>query len=136
MELKKILLIDDSEPFNFLNQSILKDNGVTCAIDVALNGQEALDYLNDTDTCPDVILLDLNMPVMDGFGFLQEYAKLTKCTSQSKLFILTSSNREEDKVRATGNKYVLGYFDKPLSYFHIQEILSFFNLPNKESVLG
>jgi len=128
MELKKILLIDDSEPFNFLNRSILKDNGITCVIDVALNGQEALNYLAATDTCPDVILLDLNMPVMDGFGFLQEYPKLAKCTNESKLFILTSSNREEDKIRATANKYVLGYFDKPLSYFHIQEILSFFKV--------
>lgn len=126
MELKKILLIDDSEPFNFLSRAVLSDNKINCVVDAALNGEEALEYLKNTDSCPDVILLDLNMPVMDGFDFLDEYAKMEKCRDNSKLFVLTSSNRAEDKERAVRNKYVLGYFDKPLSYFHIKEILTFF----------
>lgn len=126
MELKKILLIDDSEPFNYLSKAVLTDNKINCTVDEALNGQEALDYLKNTNTCPDVILLDLNMPVMDGFDFLDEYAKMEGCRDKSKLFVLTSSNRAEDKDRAVKNKYVMGYFDKPLSYFHIKEILTFF----------
>lgn len=126
MALNKILLVDDSEPFNYLSRAVLTDNKIECTVDEALNGQEALDYLERTEQCPDVILLDLNMPVMDGFDFLDEYAKHTKCHSHTKIFVLTSSNRSEDKERAVKNKYVMGYFDKPLSYFHIKEILTFF----------
>ncbi|MBS1614107.1 MAG: response regulator [Bacteroidetes bacterium] len=126
MALNKILLVDDSEPFNYLSKAVLADNKVTCVINEALNGQEALDYLEREETCPDVILLDLNMPVMDGFDFLEEYAKREKCHAHTKIFVLTSSNRAEDKDRAVKNKFVMGYFDKPLSYFHIKEIQTFF----------
>lgn len=126
MALKKILLVDDSEPFNYLSRAVLADNKITCTIDEALNGEQALQYLENAEECPDVLLLDLNMPVMDGFDFLEEYAKQAKCHSHTKVFVLTSSNRAEDKERAVKNKYVMGYFDKPLSYFHIKEILTFF----------
>lgn len=125
--LEKILLVDDSQPFNYLSRAILKDNKVFCQVDEVLNGKAALEYLEETDKLPDVILLDINMPVMDCFEFLEEYEKNPVWVEEIKLFILTSSNREEDRTRAMHVKSVKGYYDKPLSYRHIRDIKTYFN---------
>lgn len=124
MALKKILLVDDSKPFNFLSKLTIQNSSIDCEIHEALNGQLALDYLAKAGECPDVILLDINMPVMDGFQFLKEYERRGYCTHNTKIFMLTSSVREEDKDKSLASKYVKGYFDKPLSVNHIDEILS------------
>lgn len=126
MELKKILLVDDDEAFNFLNRIVFTDNKVNCQMDEVMDGKAALDYLENNEECPDVILLDINMPVMDGFEFLEQFEKRHKCTDKSKVFILTSSQRDEDRIKSIKNKYVKGYFDKPLNSTHVREILSAF----------
>lgn len=124
MKLKKILLVDDSPPFNFLSKTILKQNNVECQVIEALNGQSALDYLIEDKEWPEVILLDLNMPVMDGFQFLEELEKLDSQGRAPKVFVLTSSSRDEDRVKSTACRFVAGYFDKPLAADHIRDILS------------
>jgi CheY-like chemotaxis protein len=127
MPLNKILLVDDDKAVNYLNRLILKDNEINCPVDEALNGQQALDYISGTDDCPDVILLDINMPGIDGFQFLDEFEKGVKCCDRSRIFILTSSIRDEDRVAALSNKLVSGYLDKPLTTEHIRKILSLAN---------
>jgi len=124
MALNKILLVDDDKAFNFLNRFLLKENQITCPIYEALNGQQALDHISTTGECPDLILLDINMPGVDGFGFLREYEKMGKCCTHSRIFMLTSSQRDEDRTKALSNKFVSGYLDKPLTAAHILEILS------------
>ena len=124
MGLKKILLVDDSQPFNFLTRMVLKQNGIDCQVDEALTGKSALDYVIKGDDCPDVILLDINMPVMDGFEFLDEFGKKLKCRDKTKVFMLTSSTREEDKEMAFKSPAVKGYFDKPLNKEHVKIILA------------
>jgi CheY-like chemotaxis protein len=127
MAINKILLVDDDKAHNYLNRIILKDNQVHCAVDEALNGQQALDYIAATDDCPDLILLDINMPGVDGFQFLAEYERVRKCSDQSLIFMLTSSQRDEDKDKALSNRFVSGYFDKPLTTAHIRKMLSVTN---------
>jgi CheY-like chemotaxis protein len=127
MSLKKVLLVDDDEGFNFLNRIVFTDNNVSCQVDEVADGSAALDYLQQTTECPDVILLDINMPVMDGFEFLEQFEKNSKCSSLTKVFILTSSQREEDKDKSLANKYVKGYFDKPLSDAHVRQIIDSVN---------
>ena len=127
MPLNRILLVDDDKALNYLNRLILKDNRVDCPVDEALNGQQALDYISTSDSCPDVILLDINMPGIDGFQFLKEYEKIGKCNKRSRIFMLTSSLRDEDKTSALANKLVSGYLDKPLTTAHIHKILSVAN---------
>jgi CheY-like chemotaxis protein len=95
-------------------------------MDEVMDGKAALDYLQNNEECPDIILLDINMPVMDGFEFLEQFEKQHKCTDKSKVFILTSSQRDEDRIKSIKNKYVKGYFDKPLNSTHVREILSAF----------
>ena len=124
MALKKILLVEDDQAFNFLNRQILKMNNVNCQVDEALNGKAALDYLSTGKECPEVILLDLNMPVMDGFEFLEEFERKNKCSHRSSVFILTSSTRDEDRALSLSNNNVKGYFYKPLGPAAIKEILS------------
>lgn len=126
MELNKVLLVDDDSAFNFLNRIILNTNGIDCEIDECLDGMSAL-KLADSGSCPEVILLDINMPVMDGFEFLDEFDRNSKCRQHTKVFILTSSNQDEDRKKALSYSCVKGYFDKPLSEHHITQIKSLLN---------
>ena len=123
MPLKKVLLVDDDKALNFINRLTIQDHAADCHITEALDGQQALDYLAGHDECPDIIFLDINMPGMDGFEFLEEMERRGKCCENSKIFMLTSSVREEDKTKAMSSDLVKGYFDKPLSSQHIEEIL-------------
>ena len=81
-KLNCILLVDDDEPTNFLNQMVIEELDIAEQIRVAQNGQEALTYLKKTGIgdenfpLPDLILLDINMPAMNGWEFLERYRKL------------------------------------------------------------
>jgi CheY-like chemotaxis protein len=125
VELNKILLVDDDATFNFLNKAALKQFGISCSIDEALNGKKALEYIMSHE-CPDVLLLDLNMPVMAGIEFLKEYQKQARCIEHTKVYILTSSLRDEDKMAIMKFSCVKGYFPKPLSADHVEAIKSGF----------
>jgi CheY-like chemotaxis protein len=126
MSLNKILLVDDSPPSNFLNKIILKENDVNCLVDEVYDGEMALNYLIKSGECPDVILLDLNMPVMDGFTFLDEYNRNDNFCDETKVFVLSSSIADEDRAETSKYSNVKGYFEKPLTEAHIQSILSLF----------
>jgi CheY-like chemotaxis protein len=125
--LNKILLVDDDPVFNFLTRRILRESGVAAQVDEALDGIDALEYITASDPCPDVILLDLNMTRMDGLEFLKEYEKQGLCKNHTHVFMLTSSEREEDRTNALASNFVKGYFDKPLSDEDIQKMLAFFS---------
>ena len=127
MKPEKLLLVDDDVAFNFLNRLLIEGTGLNCHIDECLDGSAALKYIITSAKCPDVILLDINMPVMDGFEFLEEFEKNTDCSKHTKVYILTSSTQEEDHIGALKYPCVMGYFDKPLTVEHINEIISSFD---------
>lgn len=122
MPLRKLLLVDDDENFNFLSKRIIRKQLPDCEVHVVLNGQEALDYLGIPGNLPDAILLDLNMPVVSGYDFLQEYETLAISPERPPVFILTSSIMQED--RSLSEKYadVKGFFEKPLSLQHLEKV--------------
>ena len=124
MILKKILLVDDDSSLNFIHKYILKDYAIDCQVDEALNGQEALDQIAASGDCPDIIFLDINMPILNGFDFLKEYESRGRCCEHSQVYMLTSSLREEDKVAALSYKSVKGYYDKPLTADHLTSIMA------------
>lgn len=121
-----ILLIDDNEIDNFINERIISTSSFAKNIVVKKSAPEALDYLkqiNDTSQLPEIIFLDLNMPVMDGFGFLNEFAGLKdEVKKHSKVIVLSSSISPDDIDRASTNPFVYKYLNKPLSDKYLDAI--------------
>jgi CheY-like chemotaxis protein len=124
MGLIDILVVDDSDAFIKLTRRSLEKAGVKCNIADVSNGRRALDYLVGEEKCPDVILLDMNMPVMDGFDFLAEYEQGHKCLDKTLVYMLTSSIMEKDKSKAQAYSSLRAYFEKPLTSDNINQILA------------
>lgn len=126
---KSILLVDDDDISNFINQRVISSANVTDHIHVTKNGLEALKYLREKcqsneGLCPEVILLDVKMPVMDGFEFLEEFEMTEKnLIGKIKIVLLTSSNNPSDIEQA--KKYTIsGYINKPLTADKINEVFA------------
>ena len=123
--LKAVLLVDDDHSTNHYHEIMLTDWGVTEKIYKVSNGQEALNFLR-TQECekPSLIMLDINMPVMNGFEFLEEYEKLEDQFKVSYVvFMLTSSLHAKDINRAKDFETLNGYCEKPMTEEMIQQIL-------------
>jgi CheY-like chemotaxis protein len=124
-KVKSILLVDDDSTSNFMAQLLLEDLNVAEHISTTLNGQEALDYIqthSTADTCPNLILLDINMPVMNGFEFLEHFRQLP-VSNHIQVVMLTSSVYHKDMEKA--KSYQINYYvSKPLTTEKLQEIFS------------
>jgi len=114
---KNILLIDDDEIFIFLTSKMLQSTGKVDNISVSYSAMEAIDYLEMTDhkTFPDIILLDLNMPGLSGWDFLEFYSILyPKFRKPPVLYVVSSSIADNDTERALKIPGVNGYIAKPM----------------------
>jgi CheY-like chemotaxis protein len=119
-KLNCILVIDDDEPTNFFTRMILEESGCAENIITVQSGQDALDYLtrseNSEGTCasPDLIFLDINMPAMDGWEFLELYRRLN-IHNRIIVVMLTTSLFPEDKSKAESTPEISGFENKPLT---------------------
>jgi CheY-like chemotaxis protein len=115
-KIERVMLIDDSEADNVYHQIMIERSGVVEEVVVAESGFEALSYLKD-GASPDVnlIFLDINMPGMNGFEFLEQYARLNDRHPAAVVVMLTSSPSSEDHRRATEYPAIKAYMTKPLS---------------------
>lgn len=122
------LLVDDDSTTNFLNQALLRRLAITDKVLVALNGQEALDLLHThceqptSPTCPALILLDMKMPLMNGFEFLQAYAQQPRPHPSVVIIMLTTSLNPVDVARMQGLP-IAGYLTKPLTTEKLNQIV-------------
>jgi CheY-like chemotaxis protein len=124
IQLNCILLIDDDEPTNFLNRLTLEQVGCARRIHTAQSGQEALDYLRDTASRPDLIFLDINMPAMDGWEFLDRYRTLPPARKADiVLIMLTTSLNPDDEKRTLAIPEVTGFEHKPLGHDQLNGLL-------------
>ncbi|GGA96947.1 response regulator [Puia dinghuensis] len=124
IQLNCILLIDDDEPTNFLNKLTLEQAGCARQIHVAQSGQEALDYLRNANPRPDLIFLDINMPAMDGWEFLERYRNLPAAKKADiVLIMLTTSLNPDDEIRTRSIPEVSGFENKPLSHDQLGNLL-------------
>lgn len=124
-QLDCILLIDDDEPTNYLNKLTLEQMGCTRHIRVAQSGQAALDYLRNSFPRPDLIFLDINMPAMDGWEFMEEYKKLPEeQKADIVLIMLTTSLNPDDELRTLETPEIAGFENKPLKQDRLEKILN------------
>ncbi|MDH7448132.1 response regulator [Aquimarina sp. 2201CG14-23] len=111
----KVLLVDDSEATIFFNKTILSKTGHVDEILVAKNGLEALEIIK-SGVIPEIIFLDINMPVMNGWEFLSEFQKLESKFKKTNIFLMLGSVLPaEDKAKADLIPEIKGYKGKMLS---------------------
>lgn len=126
-KLKSILLIDDSPSANFMHQVILDEIECSENLEFKKNGKEAIEFLKDchSEECrPDIIFLDINMPVMNGWDFLVQYEQLRRSAKKDPVIImLTASQNPSDLTKAKSFEGVKEYMMKPLRKERILEIL-------------
>lgn len=116
MKLDRILIVDDSEPDNVYHEIVLRRAGFEGDLRVMNHPQQALDYLRELPDGPVcLVLLDINMPGMDGWQFITQAQGLLTDRPTLLLVMLTSSPAAEDRDRARGLAPVRGYMTKPLT---------------------
>jgi CheY-like chemotaxis protein len=120
LPINKILLVDDDAAANYLSKELLESLHAAKEIEIAENCLRALELIKQADS-PDIILLDIKMPGLDGFDFLEKLKSLA-LSKKIKVVMLTSSLRPEDKLRAFSYKAVVDYFEKPLTPEKVQMI--------------
>jgi CheY-like chemotaxis protein len=121
---RTVMLIDDNEIDNLINQKMIEAAAVAENIYTHTGAKSAIEFLKNMEkmdvadkVLPDIIFLDIDMPLMDGFQFLDEFEKLTKLTKKkSRIVMLTSSINPQDFNRSKKYPNVKLYLNKPLSH--------------------
>ena len=129
-----VLLVDDNPATNFLNRKVIENTKLANTINIATNGIEALDYIHSrgkfsTKKYPkaNIIFLDINMPKMGGFEFLENYENLdSNLKADIVVVFLTTSNWVKDKMEAKNNEFIFDFIEKPLSENKFQEIYKYY----------
>lgn len=126
------MIIDDNELDNFINSKILESARFAKNIYINTNGKSALEFLNNLinstgdafeTLCPEVIFIDLNMPILDGFQFLEHIKKLdNKWLNKSTLVVLTSSAHPDDNKKSLSINKDVVYLNKPLTPEMLQDL--------------
>jgi CheY-like chemotaxis protein len=119
---KTCLLIDDNYIDNFVTRKILEGSNFAESIVVVRSATEAIASLSEGTIKPDVIFLDVRMPLMSGFEFLDEYDKINMDKSNIKIFMLSSSLDPMDMRKSTDNKYITQFIHKPLTQKALEEL--------------
>ncbi len=123
-KLNCVLLVDDDVTTNFLNRKRIEKAEIADHIETALNGEEAINYLAAKEQSSCLILLDINMPIMDGWEFLQAYHNLeVHKKNRTVIVMLTTSFNPDDKIRAESIVEVSEFRYKPLTLDMINEII-------------
>jgi CheY-like chemotaxis protein len=125
-----VMLIDDNEIDNLINQKMIEAASIAENIYTHTGAKSAIEFLRNMEklevadkVLPDVIFLDIDMPLMDGFQFLDEFEKLTTVAKKKcKIVMLTSSINPQDFNRSKKYENVRLYLNKPLSHDSIVKL--------------
>jgi CheY-like chemotaxis protein len=134
MNTKKILcIVDDDDIYKYSIKRTLKNKELTKKILTFSNGEEAINFmienLNKENELPDVIFLDINMPIMDGFQFMEEYVKIKPIVGKKILIYMVSSSIDSHDIkRAKSISEVSDYLIKPISPNELTELLNDFDI--------
>jgi CheY-like chemotaxis protein len=134
-KIKNLTLIDDDDIFVFLTKKAINKTNLVEEIKVFSNGLDALVFLKENkhqeDTLPEIILLDLSMPIMDGWQFLDEYSTFhSKMVKKITIYICSSSISPRDILRAKTINSVSDYIIKPITKVKLKNIIQSLNYRN------
>ncbi len=134
LELKSILLVDDDESTNFINKIFINKLNLDIQVNTALNGKQALDFLENDKSygenvsfiTPCLLILDINMPIMNGWEFLEAYEERVSKEIKDKIVIvmITISNDEKHAIEAKNNPNINEYIQKPLSDVKFESLIN------------
>lgn len=116
---KKVMIIDDNEIDRYIASRNIKKHGFAEEVIIKESAKAALTYLasleNTPGNLPHLIFLDIRMPEIDGFGFLEQYEKFPDSIRKNCIIMMLSTSLDEnDHERARNNKYVSRFLNKPL----------------------
>ncbi|PQB06828.1 response regulator [Polaribacter filamentus] len=122
-----IAIIDDDRVYHFILSSIINKNKLADSILSFMDGEEAIQYLTNNKTenekIPDIVFLDMNMPIMDGWLFLEEYERIKKdITKKTVIFMISSSVDPLDIERAGNIIEITDYIVKPIKLSEVKKI--------------
>ncbi|WP_405398376.1 response regulator [Maribacter sp. Asnod2-G09] len=122
-----ILLVDDDELYLYLMQKTIHQISKELVVSTFTDGEQAVEYIakctEEQVELPEVIFLDINMPFLDGWGFLNEFKKLKpKIINNINIYMVSSSMRESDVKRASNFEELTGYVVKPVNKVQLAEI--------------
>lgn len=122
-----VMLVDDNDTDNFISKRIIEITKFANRVEVKNSGKSALDYLREnqdkTEDLPNLIFLDINMPIVDGFVFLYEFEKLNDTIKDKcKVIILSSSDNKRDIDKIVNNNHVIKFITKPLTETALEEV--------------
>ena len=117
-----ILIIEDDLRARFIWRLALEEGQLNGNVNEAMNGQEALDIITAAGKAPDLILLDLHMPVMNGFQFLEAFKSSELYNKNTHIYVLTEDDNRENLKRIMGTGMVKNYFPKPLTENHARQL--------------
>lgn len=116
MPQKRIYIIDDDPIYQLVTKRLIEKTNLFSETKAFVNGNEALHYFENTGDLPDVILLDIEMPGMDGWDFLDELIRIEKnCRKKVTIYVASSSIATEDKIKAQNYNCVKDFLSKPIN---------------------
>jgi CheY-like chemotaxis protein len=127
--LTSVLLVDDDPTTNFINKLLLNRMGVAEQILVAENGEQALRTLDQTcaapasAACPCLILLDMNMPVLNGLAFLEAYMQMPLANKQAIIIVMLTTSLHEYDLKRAQQLPIAGFLNKPLTREKVTALL-------------
>ena len=121
------MLVDDNDTDNFISKRIIEITKFANRVEVKNSGKSALDYLRENqdkiEELPNLIFLDINMPIVDGFVFLYEFEKFNdSIKDKCKVIILSSSDNKRDIDKIVNNNHVIKFITKPLTETALEEV--------------
>lgn len=128
MSRKKLTLIEDDDVIVYLTQKLIRESNEVELLNVLKNGRKALDYFIENsaspDLLPDLIFLDLSMPILDGWQFLEEFDRIRSTIKKPiQLYITTSSISPKDLTKAEDYSFISDFVIKPISLENFNRII-------------
>ena len=122
-----VMLVDDNDTDNFISKRIIEITKFAQRVEIKNSGKSALQYLeqeqNNPENLPNLIFLDINMPIVDGFVFLFEFEMFPDAVkNKCKIVILSSSDNKRDIEKIVDNEYVIKFITKPLTEAALQDV--------------